>query len=51
MDWPWHVVFFLFVWFVLADTFYRHYSIWLSFGATFLWYPLFFIAAQVLQGG
>ncbi len=49
MDWGWHVVLFCFMWFVLADTFYEYEPLWVSFGATFLWYPLLLLTSQLLS--
>ncbi len=51
MDWIWHIVLFLFLWFVLADTFYQHCTKLGSFFATVVWYPIVLILSQMFLRG
>ena len=51
MDWLWHVIGFLMTWFVLADTFYRGYSKWLSFVGAIGFYPVLAVVSQLIVAG
>lgn len=48
MEWGWHVVLFLFWWFVLSDTFYKHAPLPLSFAGSVVSYPAILILGQII---
>lgn len=48
MDNLWHIVGIAMWWFVLSDTFYRHYALSMSFVAAVFTYPVILLVSQMI---